>query len=252
MLIPSILTELRKYFRSRFGLFLLVLIAFEALWISAALFVALSRDTVAEKTLLYALVPGSQIHSLLAPIMMTILASRIATLEHDAHAYKLLFAHGIDPKNMFFAKMLVLFVCGTLISGIHCLTIAAILTAKNIVFSYGALALYFTGLLLAGIATSAIQLFLALSYDKQQVTLLIGGLGGLLGSTTNFMPRVIAMILPWQYFGLLLPAYPNYQDGSLISLTPAPHYGLLIVFVGAVGIVVSILLAFAFQKKALA
>ena len=123
MRMSHLLVELRKYPRSRFFIVLFALMVFESLWVFAVLSVALSRSTEVDKSLLYALVPASQIHSLLAPIMLTVLASKSATLEHNARAFTIIFSNGTDPRALFLSKALVLFGCNALISAVHCLMI---------------------------------------------------------------------------------------------------------------------------------
>lgn len=245
------LTELWKYPRSRFVIIVLALIAFESAWVFSALTVALSRPTEVDKSVLYALVPASQIHSLLAPIVLTVLASKLATLEHDARAFKTLFANGVDPHTLFFSKSLVLFICNTLISAAHCLTIYAAMTEQGINTDSLYLTLYFLVILIGGIATSSIQLYFALSYEKQQVTLFIGGFGAFIGSMTLFVPKLLALFLPWQYFGLLSPAKPTFVEGTMVDLSFTPNYALLVGFVLLVGLGLTPALAEAFKRNIL-
>lgn len=245
----SLVIEIRKYLRFKLAFVWLALTGFEALWVCIALTVSLSRETVVAKTILYPLVQASQIHALLFPISVAVLASRVSVLEHDASAYKLIFTTSISPVRLFAAKFIVLqalFCCSCVV---HVATIALIAGIAQISIDASYMLFYALGCVAAGFPMGAIQLYLGLRYAKQQVTLIIGGVGGLIGSLAQLMPRWMSLLLPWQYSALLSPAVAEVQGGTIVALRfPSGYIGDMILVI-MVGLVLPYILAKFFEHN---
>mgnify|MGYP000217319537 CR=1 FL=1 len=243
----SLLIEVRKYPRFKLVLVWLALTGFEVLWVCAALAVSLVRETVITKTILYPLAQASQIHAFLFPISVAVLASRVSVLEHDASSYKLIFTTSISPARLFVAKFTALQALCCCACVVHVATIAFVAGSAQIPIDAGYMSLYALGCVVAGLPMGAIQLYLGLRYARQQVTLLVGGVGGLIGSLAQLMPRWVSLLLPWQYSALLSPAVVEAQGGTIVALHfPSGYVGDMLLVV-AIGLVLPCILAKLFE-----
>ncbi len=248
----ALVTEIQKYFRSKIFLVLLLLVVFETLWVSAAIFISMGKETEITKTIAYPILQAGQIHALLMPFFIAVLASRIAVLEHDARAYKLVFTTRLQPVLLYIGKFFVLLTCVGVVTLCHVLALFLVASTNGVVGEkWNLLLVYALGIFVAGISVSALQLFFAMRYERQQVALLLGGVGALLGVSAKFVPLGIAIVLPWQYFGLMTPVTAVFKDNKFQELNFPENFYLTMVLIAAVGIILIPVAAKLFERKIL-
>ncbi|MDO4909598.1 MAG: ABC transporter permease [Corynebacterium sp.] len=244
--------EIRKALRLRMLLTLVVLLGLESLWIAALSIRYWEMDHLQayhSMGLLMTNIP--QVHSLLMPIFLTVFASRLASMEHDANTFKLFFSTRISPAQMFWAKMIPLSIINLILSAGPVCIIVLLAKALVVELDTKVLLLQFVGSVLAGFAVTAIQLFLALAFEKQQIALLVGGAGGILGAIAGVIPNWICWFIPWQYFTLLAPVLPAFSGGSFAGLNYQAHMEVRLLFVLVVGVVAAGVCSRLFEKIAL-
>ena len=248
----ALLTEIRKYVRSKIFLVLLLLVVFETLWVSAAVFISMGKETEIVKSIAYPILQSGQIHALLMPLFIAVLASKVAVLEHDAQAYKLLFATRLQPAYLYLGKLFILLIYVAIVTLCHVSTLFFIASVTGVVGEkWVLLSVYALGIFIAGVAVSALQLFLAMRFEKQQVALLFGGVGALLGVSAKFVPLGIAIVLPWQYFGLMTPVTAVFKDNKFQELNFPENFYLIMVSIAIVGIILTCTAAKLFERKIL-
>jgi ABC-type transport system involved in multi-copper enzyme maturation permease subunit len=85
--------ELLKLRRSRIWMLVALIVGIELGWVVAILFVSLASDPEAARFGSgFGLAQASQVHAIFGPILATVVASRLAAIEHDGRMMPLLFA----------------------------------------------------------------------------------------------------------------------------------------------------------------
>ncbi|MBG0718180.1 ABC transporter permease subunit [Microbacterium sp. 2C] len=241
--------ELSKLRRKRLWLTVLLVLGFELLWILAILMVSLSRETTAPLTMGYAIGQASQVHAIFAPILATVVVSRLAAMEHDGAMMPVLFAANQSRGSLFLAKYAV---AATISTAATIVVVAAVSLAaggQGVPADPGLVLLWLLGLVLANLAVVAIQLLLALLFQRQAVTLTVGIVGGLVGSFAGFVPTGVAAFIPWQYPGLVTPVRMEQTDGTITGFPLVEHLGALIALVAVVGAVSTVVGRSVFARK---
>lgn len=233
----AISLELSKLRRKRLWLTVLLVLGFESLWITAILMVSLSRETSTSTTMEYTIGQASQVHAIFAPILATVVVSRLVAMEHDGGMMPVLFAANQSRGSLFLAKYAVTAAISTAGTIFVVFTVFLIATGRDVLSNPGLVVLWLLGLILANLAIIAIQLVLALLFQRQAVTLTVGIIGGLMGSFAGFVPKVVAIFIPWQYPGLVTPVRMEQADGMITGFSPVDHLTVLIALVAVVGVI---------------
>jgi hypothetical protein len=142
--------------------------------------------------------------SLLFPLMLAALSSRLCEAEHKGHSFKLLETMQ-TPRSLFDAK----FCFGALHIALLCLAQTAMVTIIGSACGFGALPAArlaaFTGLVFAAsLMIFTMQLGLSLLLANQLIPLTVGVAGSFLGLFTMFFPPEFQRFLPWGYYGVLM------------------------------------------------
>ncbi len=227
--------EVSKLRRKRLWLTVLLVLGFELLWIVAILTVSLSRETTAPHTMGYAIGQASQVHAIVAPILATVVVSRLAAMEHDGAMLPVLFAANQSRGSLFLTKYAVAATISTTATVIVVAAVALVAGGQGVPADPGLMIAWLLGLVLANLGIVAIQLLLALLFQRQAVTLTVGIVGGLVGSFAGFVPPTIAAFIPWQYPGLVTPVRMEQTGGTITGFPLVDHLGVLIALVGVVG-----------------
>lgn len=242
--------EISKLKRSRLWLTLVLATGFELAWAMAVTTRALANPpsgTVAGTSV--AIFQATAVHGLIAPIISAVVASRLATTEHDSTMLHQLLADGQSRASLFLAKLITtLAVCSVPVIALVS-TITLITAANGAPIDPGMTATWLVSLLLANIAMTAIHLTLALLVHRQALTLTVGALGGLLGTLTNFIPASLTALLPWQYPGVVSPVRMLREGGRIIGLVPLDHLGLYIVVVIVIGLATAAIAQAVFTRQ---
>lgn len=229
--------ELSKLRRKRLWLTVLLVVGFELLWILAILMVQLSRDPSAPIDVGYVIGQASQVHAIFAPILATVVVSRLAAMEHDAGMMPVLFAANQSRGSLFRSKYVLALVISSVATVIVVAAVTLAAAGQGVAPDLGLAGVWLLGLLLANMAMVAIQLVLALLFHRQAVTLTVGIVGGLVGSFAGFVPLTVAAFVPWQYPGLVTPVRMEQVGGVITGFPLVDHLGVLIVIVTVVGVV---------------
>lgn len=241
--------ELSKLRRKRLWLTVLLVLGFELLWIVAILMVSLSREMTSPLEMGYAIGQASQVHAIFAPILATVVVSRLAAMEHDGDMMPVLFAANQSRGSLFLAKYVVAATISTIVTVIVVAAVGLVAAGRGIPADPDLVAVWLLGLVLANLAIVAIQLVLALLFHRQAVTLTVGIVGGLVGSFAGFVPTTAAAFVPWQYPGLVTPVRMEQIDGTIIGFPLVDHLGALILLVAVVGIACTVLGRAVFSRQ---
>lgn len=145
------------------------------------------------------------LNSIMMPLIVAILASRTCDIEHKGQAFRLL-ATIIPAGRLFDAK----FLCGSIhLAALSLLQILFIVAAGSIsgfsseipweMFGWY---LFFTNSL--NMTIFALQQSLSLLYSNQMIALSVGLLGSFAGLFSMFFPPIVARLILWGYYGVLM------------------------------------------------
>jgi len=210
-------------------------LGFELVWILAIQMVYLSREMTTPIETGFVISQASQVHAIFAPILATVVVSRLAAMEHDGDMMPVLFAANQSRGSLFRAKYAVAAMISTIATVIVVAAVTLVAAGRGVPTDAGLVAVWLLGLVLANLAVVAIQLTLALLFQRQAVTLTVGVIGGLVGSFAGFVPAAVAAFIPWQYPGLVTPVRMEF-DGVITGFTLIDHLGVLIALVAVVGV----------------
>lgn len=241
--------ELSKLRRKRLWLTVLLVLGFELLWIIAILTVSLSRETATPVTMGYAIGQASQVHAIFAPILATVVVSRLAAMEHDGGMMPVLFAANQSRGSLFLAKYVVAAALSTAVTVLVVIAVCLVAASRGVPSDAGLVLVWLLGLVPANLAIIAIQLVLALLFQRQAVTLTVGVVGGLVGSFAGFVPTGVAALVPWQYPGLVTPVRMEQVDGTITGFPLVDHLAAIIALVAVVGVVFMMLGRFVFSRR---
>ena len=243
--------EISKLKRSRLWLTLALATGLELVWATALTVISLAKaPSGIAVTTGYAIGSATDVHNLVAPIISAVVASRLASTEHDSTMLFQLLADGQSRTSLFLAKLTTaLAICSVpVIALVSTTTLVA--TASGVPTDLGMTATWLGGLLVANIAMTAIHLVLALLVHRQALTLSVGALGGLLGTLTDvIMPSSVAAVLPWQCPALLSPVRLVFGEGTTTGVAPVDHLGAYIVIVIVMGLAATALAQAVFNRQ---
>jgi len=235
--VTSVTMEFRKLRRKYLWLTVVLVLGFELLWALMALTMSLSHDGAVPHDSAFVIAQVSQIHGIFAPIVATVLASRIAAMEHDGGMLPVLFAANQSRSGLFRAKFFTVFALTTIATIVGFLTVLGYGAIQGVGADWSLIGLFFVGCILSNVSVTSIQLLLALLFTRQAVTLTVGIIGGLLGSFAGFMPAATSMFLPWQFVGLVTPVRMDVIDGRIAGFPIVPGIGVHLLVVAVVGVV---------------
>lgn len=242
--------EFRKLKRKRLWLTVLLVLGFEVVWVLLLLVNALGRDiSGAPKDTGFMIGQVSQVHTIFASIFATVIVSRLAAMEHDGGTMQMLFAANQSRGSLFRAKYLLAAGLSTLATLIVVAAVSSLAAAHDITLDTGLIGAWLLGMVMANLAIIAIQLLLALLFQRQAVTLTVGIVGGLVGSSAGFVPPAVAAFVPWQYPGLITPVRMETIDGTIVGFPMIDNLAALIAVVAGVGVVLTVVAQSVFSRQ---
>ncbi|MBA4495404.1 ABC transporter permease [Paenactinomyces guangxiensis] len=163
---------------------------------------------------------------------ITLLASMLASIEHDARSWKQSFAFPLSKSRLFISKFIWVNICLILsaILTVIGLTILGLLIQfeervpwtlllKEAFFPY-----------LASVSVISIQVWLSLNIKNQAVPILIGSLGAMISLFLAYAPQPVFHLLPWAYPPLASPLNEGmYTQWAWIGIA----LGGLLLWIGA-------------------
>lgn len=230
--------ELLKLRRNRIWMLVALVVGIQLAWVVAILFVSLASDPeAAHFGSGFAVAQASQVHAIFAPILATVVASRLAAIEHDGRMMPLLFAANQRRDLLFRAKFLVSWVICATSSAIVVAVVALMSSLNGLSFDAELLGAWIGGLICASAAVVAIQLVLSLTLERQALALTIGIVGGFVGSFAGFIPPSVALFVPWQYAGLVTPVRLQFSGGGITGFPLVDGLGWIVATVCGAGLV---------------
>ncbi|MBO3142462.1 ABC transporter permease [Dermatophilus congolensis] len=175
---------------------------------------------------------GTQLMSLLLPVLVAIIASRIASIEHEDRMLQQLRSLGCSSWQSAVTKTMLTWVLVSGFLGIYWVLVCVIGSVFGAGPALAQLVSVLACLVLAGSALSAVHLGLGLAFENQWVTLGAGIVGGLLGSASALMPPVVAALTPWTLIGGASPVRLTMIDGHAQYSHVSPVAPLLIGLAG--------------------
>lgn len=177
---------------------------------------------------------GTQLISLLLPVLVAIIASRVASIEHEDGMIQFLRSLGRSPRQTTITKTLMVWglvsVVLAIFWGLVCMIGGAFGAAPNL----GHLLSVFVAMVVAAGALSAVHLALGMAFENQWITLSVGIVGGLSGSASMLMSSSVAALTPWTLVGGASPVRLTMVDGHAQYSQVSPMLSLVIGLVAAV------------------
>lgn len=168
----------------------------------------------------YALLAGLSLGiPLVSPLLLAVLASRLADIEHLGNGWLLQATSGVTPgalcRSKFFAlavvvtaatvgEVLLVLAAGRLLAGIT--------VPIDISHWFG----FAACMMLVNLVLVAVQLLLSAKVENQLISLGVAILGTLLAVFSKGFPTVVAHLTPWGYYSLAEAA--DYQGSQAVSL----------------------------------
>ena len=207
--------EFYKLRHRHIGAMCLCMIAMQLLWEGVSI-LRLGGEGMG-KSYLALLYDQTMLDSIMLPLLVAVLASRTAEMEHKGGGLKLLETL-ITPAHLYGAKMMwgVAVISLTLVMRM----VAFIWLGSWLGFAESVpWALFVCQTLLdivVAICLYALSLALALRYKNQAMTLILGLGGSFLGTMVLFFPFWLQRLLPWGYFGVLSVVRMDYNSASRV------------------------------------
>ncbi len=219
--------ELQKLRYRRLWLPLLAAEAFQGLW----MYYSASRmdSNALSGGYNYLFIFSAMLETILYPLLLAMLASRMCDIEHKGDTFKLLYTME-KPPQLFQTKTLAGFLYILLLCVIQTGLILGIGHLAGITQPFPAVPLAFTfaTALILSAAVFLFQLILSLLIENQLIPLVIGLLGSFLGIFTLYIPQIRSLFL-WGYYVILAPATIDWDPAARITSYPAVpmEYGKL-------------------------
>lgn len=153
--------------------------------------------------------------AMLFPILLAVLASRQADLEHQGRGWSHAQAAGVSAATLLRAKVVALGLVLVVMWTAQTVLVLAIGRLAGIVvrLPFADWLAYGVRGLAVSLAILALSVWLAARFDNQLIVLGVGVLGGFLGFYCLLFPPWVSALIPWGYFAL---ASPYRMDGSTL------------------------------------
>ena len=145
------------------------------------------------------------LNSIIMPVMVAVIASRICDVEHKGQTFKLL--ETLMPAGKIFdAKFLFssLYVYGAILTQISAMILVGLIKGFQGNPPLDKFACYFLFTGTVSLTILLLQQILSLQFPNQMVTLSVGLLGALVGIFLLYLPEVFSNFFLWGYYGVLL------------------------------------------------
>ena len=216
------LTELNKLHRLRIAPLLLVMVVAVVLM---STFVMFKSNTTLDTIQVMMLV--SMMQTFLAPVFVSIVATRIVEIEHTGNGWQISGSVGTSKGKPCIIKALV---AGVIIAAATVVELAIIVLMAlirnvpglelHVWISYG-LCLIVVNLIIA-----MFHIALAAVVDNQLINIGVGILGGFIGVFSLLLPAVFAYWQPWGYYAVITPVADTANGIAYVQ----PNYWAVVLF----------------------
>ncbi|MCI2760815.1 MULTISPECIES: ABC transporter permease [Bacillota] len=206
-MLKAINLEFFKMRRRKFILPILLITFVGILWFCA---IAIKELNITDtKYGIYMLISNIlTIDSMIYPILIGILCSRLADIEHQGKTFQLLNTSKQSVFNLFTSKVGVSLIILFVIDIIQLMTILLIANSHNISLKLEIISKFMLSFIIASFFLILIHMSLSFFFEKQSVSIVSALVGSFLGLVTGGMlPSYIKIFLPWQYYSLLNPVH---------------------------------------------
>lgn len=157
---------------------------------------------------------------LASPLLLAVLASRQAEIEHEGNGWLFSQTSGITPGGLCRVKLVALGAIVTVATVLESALVigAGLLMGITAPVPVGLWLGYTASILVANLVILALHLLLSARIDNQLVGLGIGALGTVVAVFASALPAWFAYVTPWGYYAPAEAA--EYRDGTLVALTP--------------------------------
>lgn len=156
--------------------------------------------------------------SLMMPLLVTVVMSRICDIEHKGHSFRLINTL-LPARDLFNAKFLIGLIYLVLVAFSQVLVILCI----GILFRFSGsppwslLAKYFFVTTVVNLTLLTIQLVFSLLYSNQMPAFIVGVIGSFFGLFSLYFPVSIQRLAPWGYYGVLMFLRMDWDPVTRIS-----------------------------------
>ncbi|MDG4944753.1 ABC transporter permease [Staphylococcus agnetis] len=206
-MLKAINLEFFKMRRRKFILPILLITFVGILWFCA---IAIKELNITDtKYGIYMLISNIlTIDSMIYPILIGILCSRLADIEHQGKTFQLLNTSKQSVFNLFTSKVGVSLIILFVIDIIQLMTILLIANSHNISLKLEIISKFMLSFIIASFFLILIHIALSFFFEKHSVSIVSALVGSFLGLVTGGMlPSYIKIFLPWQYYSLLNPVH---------------------------------------------
>ncbi|MCU5746470.1 ABC transporter permease [Staphylococcus sp. SQ8-PEA] len=177
------------------------------------------------------------VDSMIYPILIGILCSRLADIEHKGKTFQLLNTSKQSVFNLFSSKVIVSLIILFVIDIIQLINISIIASLNNINLNLAIVSKFILSFIIASFLLILIHMALSFFFEKQSISIVLALVGSFLGLVTGGMlPSYIKVFLPWQYYSLLNPVHKKMiHKGFEYSYNT---YYLIYIFVSVIIIVI--------------
>lgn len=209
----ALLLECYKSRRRHLILIALAMAAVSFLWMS----IGLQKMDDADRAMgfAYCLYQAPILNSIILPVFISVLVTRLCDMEHKGNALKTLFTME-KPGSLFTAKFV--------LTGLYLLLAVVLQTASFLLIGkmYGFtevipvsdLLLYVLSQWLVSLFLALVIQVLSLRYVNQFIPLVAGLVGGFSGLMALFFPPVVMRLVPSAYYGLLSTVRMNWDPAT--------------------------------------
>ncbi|UEX89879.1 ABC transporter permease [Staphylococcus ratti] len=148
------------------------------------------------------------IDSMICPILIGILCSRLVDIEHKGRTFQLLNTSRQSVFNLFTSKINASLIIIFVISIIQLITILLIANLNDVSLEIGVISKFMLSFIITSLFLILIHMALSFFFEKQSISIVSALVGSFLGLVTGGMlPSYIKIFLPWQYYSLLNPVH---------------------------------------------
>lgn len=218
-----ILPELRKVRRLKIMPLVLIMVIAVVLMSSFPLF----REN-AELMNVDILMMTTLMQSFLAPVFVSIVATRLVEIEHSGNGWQISGSMGISRGQLCITKAIVagaIIIAATIV---ELLIIVGLLSAFQVSdINLSAWTIYGINLVVVNLILCMLHVILAAMVDNQLINIGVGVLGAFFGVFSLLLPVVVSYIQPWGYYAVISPVAqtasgmdyvdPNYMAVALFA-----------------------------------
>lgn len=186
------------------------------------------------------------VNSMIYPILIGIVCSRLVDIEHKGNTFQLLNTSKQSMFNLFISKICIATVILFIIDLIQLFTLIFMAQSNSITLDMSLMSKFVLSFLIASFFLILIHTALSLFFEKQSISIVLALIGSFLGLVTGGMlPTFIKILLPWQYYSLLNPVHKKMsRQGFLYAQND--HYFIYLSIV-----ILLIIIAFFVIKKSI-